>query len=678
MKQIPRIALGILILILVQGCSNSRITTPPVGNDIAPPVWVDTVGITAATAGVGQVTVEWGTATDADSPPVEYLVYVDTDTNPWDTQPIVRSTSDPYIADGLTVGDTYWFGVRCRDSANPANVDENTVVLSAVPGNQADMSPPVWDDTVGVIGVTAGEGSVTVEWGTATDLESPPVEYLVYMDTDIDPWDVEPIVRETNDPYTFENLRYGDYYSFGVRCRDSAEIPNVDRNLGFRVKRTIPRGWAVSWGVTENAGYVRGYDVMMDDNGDVYVYGEFIAAVDFDPGPGENIFLGADDAFISKFDSNGAWLWSTQSGGSPVGMVFNSIGNICIVTNRWIYDENVNRLYFINSSGEYENVIYFDEDISINAIALDDADNIYLAGSFKSTVDFDPGWNDYNVTTSGNHDAFLAKYNWSGTLVWVKTWGGTAYDYNTTVCVTGNSNVICGGSFEDEVDFDPGSNEVTAVSNGENDVYLCSYTSDGEFNWVQTWGNENHDYILGRLGCNSGQIYTTGDFEGVIDLDPGPVIYNVGSVDTAGWYVCKFSESGQLLSSVLFEYDDPSDFWIRDIAVSDHTIGLCGSYRGTIDFVPGNGTEIRPLFTGSGKFLLTLTSESDVNWIRSYENIDSLNCRGMFIDSAGSVMYTGSFSDTMDFDPGPAVDMHENTSGYPSAFISKLAPDGWW
>jgi hypothetical protein len=52
------------------------------------------------------------------------------------------------------------------------------------------------------------------------------------------------------------------------------------------------------------------------------------------------------------------------------------------------------------------------------AVAADNIGNLYLAGSFNGTVDFDPGPGIFNLTSTGNADAFLAKYNSSGGLLW--------------------------------------------------------------------------------------------------------------------------------------------------------------------------------------------------------------------------------------------------------------------
>jgi hypothetical protein len=91
-------------------------------------------------------------------------------------------------------------------------------------------APPAWAQTVGIVSVVPSESAVTVYWGEAVDLQDPPVEYLVYKDSDDYPFDQSPVVRMDNTPFAFTDLDAGINYRFGVRCADSATPPHVDTN----------------------------------------------------------------------------------------------------------------------------------------------------------------------------------------------------------------------------------------------------------------------------------------------------------------------------------------------------------------------------------------------------------------------------------------------------------------
>ena len=105
--------------------------------DTTPPAWSGGVSGIAATdlAQGGAVSVNWNTATDADHPPVQYILY-------WSTSAATVWTAGTFMDNvaatsatvtGLTIGTPYYFGVRAKDSATPFNRTTNTDNVSATP-----------------------------------------------------------------------------------------------------------------------------------------------------------------------------------------------------------------------------------------------------------------------------------------------------------------------------------------------------------------------------------------------------------------------------------------------------------------------------------------------------------------------------------------------------------------
>ncbi|MCE5267854.1 MAG: SBBP repeat-containing protein, partial [Planctomycetaceae bacterium] len=68
-----------------------------------------------------------------------------------------------------------------------------------------------------------------------------------------------------------------------------------------------------------------------------------------------------------------------------------------------------------------------------NGIATDADGNIYLTGSFGGIVDFDPGPGHMNRNSEGQNDVFVAKYTSSGSLLWLREFGGAGYDRGTAL-----------------------------------------------------------------------------------------------------------------------------------------------------------------------------------------------------------------------------------------------------
>ena len=92
------------------------------------------------------------------------------------------------------------------------------------------------------------------------------------------------------------------------------------------------------------------------------------------------------------------------------------------------------------------------------AVAVDGSGNMYLAGWFIGTCDFDPGPNTAQMSSVpiDTIDVYLVKLDSSGNYVWAKRFGNSYYATETrSVAVDSSGNVIVAGYFSDPIDFDP-------------------------------------------------------------------------------------------------------------------------------------------------------------------------------------------------------------------------------
>jgi len=236
--------------------------------------------------------------------------------------------------------------------------------------------------------------------------------------------------------------------------------------------------------------------VKADASGNVYTAGFFSGAADLDPGAGTFPFFsaGSTDVFISKLNSSGAFVWAAQMGGTSgdlsTSVVVDPFGNV-YSTGRFegtvdfdpgagvsnLTPPGAGADVFIsklNSSGTFvwaQQLGGALDDIS-NSIALDTADNVYTAGYFSGTSDFDPGAGTFNLTSAGAYEIFISKINSSGSFIWAKKMGGTDIDICTSIIVDGIDQVYTTGYFSDTPDFDPDAGTYTLTSAGSNDVYV--------------------------------------------------------------------------------------------------------------------------------------------------------------------------------------------------------------
>jgi len=214
----------------------------PFTRDTIPPVWVSDIGIISAELDdPTSISFTFGKAVDVDSPPVKYALYWQEGAGPMNfgsaSMRIYEVSGEepiPYtriLSDGIVEEQMYSLSVRAFDDLG--NETTNVNYLSVGGGSPDDTTPPVWTSAEGITSAVAGDGQVTVIWGEATDAESEPVTYLLFVATAgegidwVTPYNTYPAGTLSTVVMSLDN---GIEYEFGVRARDSSVNLNTTTN----------------------------------------------------------------------------------------------------------------------------------------------------------------------------------------------------------------------------------------------------------------------------------------------------------------------------------------------------------------------------------------------------------------------------------------------------------------
>tara|TARA_B100000508_G_scaffold92582_1_gene72274 strand:+ start:10855 stop:13362 length:2508 start_codon:yes stop_codon:yes gene_type:complete len=317
-------------------------------------------------------------------------------------------------------------------------------------------------------------------------------------------------------------------------------IVKLDSNGLFQWARTIG-----STSIDE------GSAVTTDNSGNVYVTGLFSGTVDFDPGTGTSLLTsnGVEDSYILKLDSAGNFIWA-KSMGSTFGDIgrhiqIDGLGNVVSTgtyTGTVDFDPG-SGTYNLSSIGSYHTYIQkLDSNGNFiwaksvgstitagNCVAIDLNNDIYVSGIFHVIGDFDPGSAVYNLTPKGNADAFLIKLNSSGNFLWATSTGGNSFDASTSVSTDRSGNVFATGSFSKTVDFDPGVSTYNLTALGSYDAYIQQLDSNGNFLWAGSMGGTGSDVGYSMAIDGKRNVYLTGLYTKIADLDPGSGVFNLNS-----------------------------------------------------------------------------------------------------------------------------------------------------
>lgn len=285
--------------------------------------------------------------------------------------------------------------------------------------------------------------------------------------------------------------------------------------------------WAAGFG---GHGWDETNDVECDRFGNTYLSGMFTDTVDFDPGPGvwnlisqsgnQNMFaLKLDpfgnliyaDAFYSTSFSYGLSVTCSQWGESIItGNFYGSVdfdpsAGTNLITAAGMSDafvvklDAIGNLLWVKTLGTNNNELG-------RTVTTDLAGNIYIAGDFCNTMDFDPGPGVHNMTSvTPALDIFIEKLDSAGNFVWSAGLGSTYSDYCFSIKTDSLNSVFTTGRFSGAADFDPNAGTHFLTAN-QTDAFVQKYvqcSSDTTFLTITACNS----YTLNNQTYTSGGTY---------------------------------------------------------------------------------------------------------------------------------------------------------------------------
>ena len=324
-------------------------------------------------------------------------------------------------------------------------------------------------------------------------------------------------------------------------------------------------------------------------------------------------------------------------------------------------------------------------------VARDGEGNLFVAGSFKGTIDFDPGPDVEQRTagddgvaessTRGRMDAFVAKYDAEGELAWVLLLGGSGVNLARCLAVDDRGGLAVAGQFSGRVDFDPSDPEDEAdtleTAHGR-DAFVARYDADGSFLWVVGIGDEDRappgsreldvewsegirDVAIGP----GGKVYVAGMFRGTIDLDPGEEtatrVSHDGSRDA---FLACYDPDGRYLWDAVVGGEGMDQGHAVAIGPGGR-VAFGGVYEGNVDFDNGPGERLAAGAGGWDVFVAAYEEDGTIAsvWTWGGKGSDQLGSSALAFDAEGALYAAGHFTGDIDFDPSRKRVMREAAGG---------------
>lgn len=265
-----------------------------------------------------------------------------------------------------------------------------------------------------------------------------------------------------------------------------------------------------------------GVDIFSSISGDIYVAGFFYDTATFS---GTSIISsGGSDIFIAKYDTAGVLQWIQKTGGNNMDFSYTinvDASDFVYLTGIYVNGSTKIGTTTLSNSGATDIILAkYDPSSSTwlwakkiggsgndaaTGTILDNNGNIYLTGYFANTLNFGGS----SISSYGNLDAFVAKFDSSGNFVWARKAGGTNEDTAHDIDMDTQGNIYITGFFIDSANF-----QATNISSaGDADIFVAKYNNNGALIWVQRMGNIGIDKGMDLAVDSAKNIYVTGTFQ---------------------------------------------------------------------------------------------------------------------------------------------------------------------
>lgn len=324
-----------------------------------------------------------------------------------------------------------------------------------------------------------------------------------------------------------------------------------------------------------------GYGIAVDALHNVYVTGEMEKVCYFSP-TDSLTSNGGNDIFISKYDSNGQFLWAKSFGSTESDKGYSLI---------------------TNSNGD-----------------------IFLTGFYSAHIYFD----NIHLSPGGYADIYTMKLNTDGDVQWVKRAIGAGHEKGKGITYDQSGNLYVAGYFSGQTTFSGTTINNNSVTGG----YLVKYDPNGQLIWVK--GNCCGESYYESIGIDSdGFLYAAGNFKGTVNI-AGTTLTASGSTDIL---VVKYDSLGNIVwakkAGGPFE-DNACGITVDSVSQMFYITGLVDN-NGYFDSFHVSTAGNRDVFIAAYNF------NGDCQWVQRYGGTDRDIANGISSDRNGNIVTTGTF-----------------------------------
>jgi len=262
----------------------------------------------------------------------------------------------------------------------------------------------------------------------------------------------------------------------------------------------------------------------------------------------------------------GSYIGSVRLG-SSTDKTFRSINytpDACIIS----YSSSLN--------SSWSRAITGDGLVMGTSIATDSLGNVYVSGYFTSPTAIESR-SGALINSAGFEDAFLAKYNDNGSLLWLRNFGGVEDDRINDITIDQYDNVLITGSFENHVILDnaQSDNTLNAVDGG--DCFIGLLNTDGVFISAESIGGKG--LLKGSaIAYYDDSVYVGGSYTDELTYGTHVSIINADVDSKPQLFICCLTAN--LTIDWIQNLSGQDSKQLEDLIVTDEALYLTGAFAG--------------------------------------------------------------------------------------------------
>lgn len=332
----------------------------------------------------------------------------------------------------------------------------------------------------------------------------------------------------------------------------------------------------------------------------------------------------------------------------------------------------------------------------IRDVTVDKNHNFYVAGG-TAAPDFPTTPGAYDRTANGNWDAFAAKFNSSGQLVWATLLGGPNYDRAYAIELDSHGNIVIAGRAGDQFPTTQGALQRNFAGDtnasplyGKQDGFIAKISADGsQLLWSTYFGDPTRGFIRDVALDSSDKVYV------VLTEASGPVSYvTPGAWETkykgrSDGVIANITSDGSRVLWASYAGGSEDDMFTASIRV-DHSgyVYVLGSTTSSDIITTPNALQRHLIGAVDLQLVKFKPGGSDVVYSTYLggNGEDFTETHELAVDNNGNA-YLASITSSTDFPttPGSFQPTYQGTGGsgtgvgtnYPGdGFIAKISADG--